>query len=97
MSRALKTVLAVIAAASSVGLSTTGARAVDDHDCREYAVSAIRQVHQMHEFRNCDRGIGPRWSEDWNGHYQWCRGASFQMIGAERDARTNWLRACERR
>ena len=73
------------------------ANAVDDHDCREYAIAAIRQVHKMHEIRACDRGQGTRWSDDWNVHYQWCRGASFEAVGAERDARTNWLRSCERR
>jgi hypothetical protein len=97
MSRALKTMLAIAAAASSLGLSTSDAKAAGDRECREYAVAAIRQIHQMHEFRSCDRGQGPRWSDDWNLHYQWCRGASFEAIGAERDARTNWLRSCERR
>ena len=94
MSRSVKTVLAIVTAASSFALFPTGAYAVGDHECRDYAVAAIRQVHEMHEFRGCDRGQGPRWSDDWNVHYQWCRGASFEAIGAERDARTNWLRSC---
>ncbi len=95
MSFAVKPAFAVIAAGLLLGLPMSSAMAVDDHDCREYATAAIRQVHQMHEFRRCDRGQGPRWSDNWNVHYQWCRGASFEQIGAERDARTNWLRSCE--
>lgn len=94
MSLAFKLALVAAAAALQIGLVTSTALAADDHDCREYAVAAIRQVHEMHEFRACDRGQGARWSDDWNVHYQWCRGASFQAIGAERDARTNWLRSC---
>jgi hypothetical protein len=90
----VKPTLAVLAAALLCGLGASAAYAVDDHDCREYAVAAIRQVHEMHEFRSCDRGRGSRWSDDWNMHYQWCRGTSFEAIGAERDARTNWLRSC---
>jgi hypothetical protein len=94
MSIAVKPALAVTAAVLLVGLSMVSAHAVDDRDCREYAVAAVRQVHEMREIRSCDRGQGPRWADDWNMHYQWCRGVSFEAIGAERDARTNWLRTC---
>jgi hypothetical protein len=97
MSLDLKSPLAAITAALLFGLPMTSAHAADDHDCREYATAAVRQVHQMHEIRACNRGQGTRWSDDWNVHYQWCRGVSFEAIGAERDARTNWLRSCERR
>jgi hypothetical protein len=94
---ALKSVVAVATAAFVIGLSATEAGAVDDRDCRDYATAAIRQVHQMHEFAACNRGQGTRWSDDWNVHYQWCRSASPDAIGAERNARTNWLRSCEKR
>ena len=97
MSFDLKPALAAVAAVLVLGVPMAGALAADDHDCREYAVAAVRQVRLMHEFRACDRGRGPRWSDDWNVHYQWCRGANFEQIGAERDARTNWLRSCEHR
>jgi hypothetical protein len=94
MPLAVKPVTAAIVAALLLGLSALPAAAADD--CRDYATAAIRQVHQMHEFRACDRGQGSRWSDDWNVHYQWCRGASPEAIGAERNARTAWLRSCER-
>ena len=69
--------------------------ALGDETCREYSTAAIRQVREMHEYSACNRGQGPRWSNDWNFHYRWCRGvSSFEEIGAERDARTNWLRSC---
>jgi len=97
MSAVRKPAVAAAILVLALGVPITGALAVGDNECREYATAAVRQVHLMHEHRACDRGIGPRWTEDWNVHYSWCRGASFEQIGAERDARTNWLRACERR
>jgi hypothetical protein len=96
MSLIVRPALAATTAALVLGLSFTGARAAGDEACRDYAVAAVRQVHLMHEHAACDRGQGPRWSEDWNVHYQWCRGASVETLGAEREARTNWLRSCSR-
>lgn len=93
MSLAVKPALAA-AALLFITAPLSGALAVGNEECREYATAAIRQVHEMHEFKACNRGTGPRWSGDWNLHYSWCRGANFEAIGAERDARTNWIRSC---
>lgn len=89
--------LAVVTTMLLLGLPSIGAHAASDAVCRDYATAAVRQVHLMHERPACDRGIGTRWAEDWNVHYQWCRDASYEAIGAERDARPNWLRACSGR
>ena len=97
MTPTVKSAFAAMTAMLATGLSATSAGAVDDRDCHDYATAAIRQVHQMHEFATCNRGQGTRWSDDWNVHYQWCRSAPPDAIGAERNARTNWLRSCERR
>jgi len=93
MSLAVKPALAAVALLFTA-LPLGGALAVGDGECREYATAAIRQVHIMHEHAACNRGTGSRWSSDWNIHYRWCREVNFEQIGAERDARTNWLRAC---
>ncbi len=97
MSYVVKPALAATAAAMLLGMPLGHAQAAGDVACRDYATAAVRQVHLMHERPACDRGIGTRWTEDWNVHYQWCRDASYEAIGAERDARTNWLRACSGR
>ena len=97
MSLVSKPALAVTAAALPLCLQFSDARAAGDETCKEYATAAVRQIHLMHEHPACNRGTGARWVEDWNVHYQWCRGASFEAIGAERDARTNWLHSCSGR
>lgn len=83
-----------VAALALLSISAGAAIAADDQVCRDYAVAAVRQVRVMHEIPACNRGMGARWTDDWNVHYQWCRGATYQQLGAERDARTNWLRSC---
>jgi len=87
---------ALAAAALLLCMPFSGARAADDRVCRDYAVAAMRQVHLMHEHPACNRGTGARWSDDWNVHYGWCRDTSYEALGAERDARTNWLHSCMR-
>lgn len=96
MSVAMKPALTA-AALLFIAVPFSGALAVGDGECREYATAAVRQVYEMHEFAACNRGQGDRWSSNWNVHYQWCRGANFEQIGAERDARTNWIRSCRPR
>lgn len=63
--------------------------------CEDYAHAAIVQVRAGMSIPRCEGGMrGTRWSPEWRVHYDWCRGASYQQIGAERDARTEHLRAC---
>ncbi len=95
MSLFVKPALAATAAVLLLGTQLSGARAASDPVCRDYATAAVRQVRLMHEHPACNRGMGTRWTDDWNVHYQWCLNANYQQIGAERDARTNWLRFCE--
>jgi hypothetical protein len=37
---------------------------------------------------------GPRWSNNWNDHYQWCLGASLDQVKAEESARYDDIRTC---
>lgn len=94
MSFVVKPVLAAAAAVLLLGTQFSDAYAVGDGASKDYATAAVRQVRLMHEHPACDRGTGARRSDDWNVHYGWCRNSSFEMIGAERDARTNWLHSC---
>ena len=69
--------------------------AADQGFCRDYARAAVNQVRAARSSPNCAPGArGPRWAMDWQVHFNWCLGASYKAVGAERDARTEYLRSC---
>jgi hypothetical protein len=71
------------------------AQAADPGFCKQYAEAALNQVRGGLANPACAGGLqGARWSSDFAVHYQWCLGASFAATGAERDARTQFLRGC---
>jgi len=85
----------VITAAALLLAGVTTAQAAGEKVCEDYAHAAIVQVRAGMSQPRCEGGMrGTRWSPEWRVHYDWCRGVSYQDIGAERDARTNHLRAC---
>jgi hypothetical protein len=86
--------LKLVSAATLLVAGTTAARAASERECEDYAHAAIVQVKVAMEHPRCSSASGVRWSPDYRVHYDWCRGASYQALGAERDARTNWLRSC---
>ena len=86
-----------LALASSMFLvgGLTAAHAADPAFCRQYAQAALNQVRGGLTHPSCLGGMqSSRWSSDFAVHYNWCLGASFGAAGAERDARTQFLRAC---
>jgi hypothetical protein len=85
----------VSTAAALLLAGVTTAQAAGEKVCEDYAHAAIVQVRASMSVPRCEGGMrGSRWSPEWRVHYDWCRGASYQQIGAERDARTEHLRAC---
>jgi hypothetical protein len=71
------------------------ARAADPAFCRQYSHAALKQVRGSLANPRCAVGLqGSRWSTDFSVHYQWCLGVSYVDAGAERDARTKYLRRC---
>lgn len=85
------TVLGAVLAMASL----TPARAADDMFCREYARDAEREVHAARDFPACHAGTGgPRWSGDYNVHFNWCRGADRAVADRERHAREEHLSHC---
>jgi hypothetical protein len=73
----------------------TAANAADPGFCRQYAQASLNQVRGGLANPACAGGLqGPRWSSDFAVHYEWCLGASFGAAGAQRDARTRFLRGC---
>jgi hypothetical protein len=73
----------------------TAADAADPGFCRQYAQAALKQVRGALSNPRCGGGLqGARWSADFPVHYEWCLGADYGAAGAERDARTRYLRAC---
>jgi len=63
------------------------------YSCEEYARIAISQNDQ--NIRRYCGFAGPRWSSDYNGHYQWCVSVSWQTADAETNAREEQLRQCQ--
>jgi hypothetical protein len=73
----------------------TSANAADPGFCRDYARAAVNQVRGALANPRCAAGMqGDRWSTAFPVHYEWCLGVSFEAAGAERDARTSYLRGC---
>ncbi len=96
LSNNLKSLLA-LGIAAAVGVPLSSARAADPGFCRDYATAAVRQVRLARSIPACDRGTGPRWTSDYRVHFDWCLGAAYPAVEAERAARTNWIRSCRGR
>jgi hypothetical protein len=93
--RLLAGVFVVVLTVSGLVSILGSARAADPAFCRGYTQAALNQVRGGLSNPRCQGGMqGPRWSSDYNVHYQWCLGASFGAAGDERDARTQYLRGC---
>jgi len=74
------------------------AQAAPPDFCRDYARSAVEQTHRGFSIPYCARGMnGGRWSEDFRGHFDWCRGVSFEDADREREARHRYLERCQGR
>jgi hypothetical protein len=94
--RLASTVACVLSIFSIFVLSgLSAARAADPAFCKQYAQAALNQVRGGLANPGCaGRLQGARWSTDFAVHYEWCLGTSFGAVGAERDERTHFLRAC---
>jgi hypothetical protein len=78
------------------GVSTV--HAADPGFCKPYTQAALNQVRGgLADDRCAGRLQGARWSTEFAVHYEWCLGASVDAAGAERDARTRFLKACNGR
>ncbi|MGB9117925.1 hypothetical protein [Bradyrhizobium sp.] len=87
--------LATLISAMFLLAGLTAAHAADPGFCRQYAQASLNQVRGGLANPACAGGLqGPRWSSDFAVHYEWCLGASYGAAGAERDARTRFLRGC---
>jgi hypothetical protein len=89
---------AAVAAAALAAVAAPGARAADPDFCRDYARSAIEQVHRAEHIRSCGYLLGSgRFSPDWQAHYNWCLGAHHHEADEERGRRHEELERCEYR
>jgi hypothetical protein len=87
--------VAVVAATTLLDASLMTSRAASREFCEEYARAAIVQVRGGLSNRGCVGGMqGTRWSAEYHVHFDWCLGASVAAASAERDVRTNYLKAC---
>ena len=79
--------------------AATSASAANPEFCRDYAHTALNQVHAAMSHPRCDWRTDrnpSRWSTDFRHHFEWCRGASRDEADAERLARRNALDHCAR-
>ena len=89
---ALTTLLFFVGA---IGLSSVSADAADRDFCRDYAQTALRQVHDALSVPACRVGLkGDRWSSDYRIHFNWCLHAAVPKIESERAAREGYLYGC---
>jgi len=79
----------------ATAISLTSARAADPNFCGNYARMALNQVRIASEYGNCAyRAVGPRWSNNFAVHYNWCLGSSYDAAQNERFTRKGFLDAC---
>jgi len=95
MVRTLKVLLPVVATLASCGVMAPAASAADPGFCHEYAETAVRQFNAAFAVPRCRGGMnGPRWSHEFRVHYDWCLGAAYNAVEAERRDRAQYIYAC---
>jgi hypothetical protein len=89
---------AFITVVLTTAATTPGARAADPDFCRDYARSAVEQVHRAEHIRSCGYLLDDgRFSPDWRAHYDWCLNAHHHEANEERARRHEALERCEYR
>lgn len=79
----------------AITLSSIPADAADRDLCRDYARTALRQVHDGLSSPTCRAELrGDRWSSDYRVHFDWCLRAPVPKVESERGAREGYLYGC---
>jgi len=82
----------------AIALSSIPANAADRGLCRDYARTALRQVHDALSVPACRAGLkGDRWSSNYRVHFNWCLRAAVPKVESERGARNGYLYGCSGR
>jgi len=78
-----------------VGPAVPWQASAESHEvCEAYARDAV-QAFQASQQHGCGRQ-GPRWHDNRDAHYNWCRGAPAEWVANESAFRANDLRVCRR-
>lgn len=68
--------------------------------CQNYAQKAIQQYQVATSPRaeswGCNANTNPRWSPNYQAHYNWCLKAPVEWLHSEEKARTDYLNECNR-
>ena len=89
---------ATILTAALTVLAPLAAQAADPAYCQSYANAARNQVRAAMSNPACAPGArGPRWTPEYQVHFDWCLTQPIAAVEAERGARTGYLRACRGR
>lgn len=78
-----------------VALAASSQAAAESHEvCEAYARDAV-QAYQTSRQHNCG-WLDPRWHDNRDAHYNWCRSAPAEWVANETAFRANNLRVCRR-
>jgi len=84
-------VLFALAVVGAFAIAMSGADA-EQLNCGAYAAAAVAQNQQNVNF-HCGFS-GPRWSNNYNAHFSWCKTANMAALTAEDKARNDMLAQC---
>jgi hypothetical protein len=70
--------------------------AADHAFCVRYADGAVAQYRELTKLKCADPNKPARWSENWQGHYGWCRSARESSSNSETRARADAISECKR-
>jgi len=80
---------------AALAVLAPSAQAADPSYCKSYADAATNQVRAALANPGCAREArGPRWTPQYQVHFDWCLTQPVAAVEAERGARTGYLRAC---
>jgi hypothetical protein len=77
-------------------LSAAPAIAAGESECRTYATNAVLAFVQANNVR-CNIPPSPRWHDNGENHYNWCRAAPDSWLIHESNMRTASILLCQRR
>jgi len=83
----IKTILSLAAACAGLAALSAPAMAANPGFCAEYARQAVHEVDVNMSIPGCFKGFDLRWHRNYDQHYSWCLGVSFEQANAEREHR----------
>jgi len=90
----MKTFLSLAAACAALAAFSAPSMAADPDFCAHYARQAVHEVDVNMSIPGCFKGFNLRWRRNFDQHYGWCLGVSYEQANAEREYRRARLSEC---